>query len=61
MEIRKTIKKGITESYLDSGVMSSCSWEKIIPALNAVFKISGNEKIVGIKANENGITVKIES
>lgn len=61
MEIRITIKKGVEESYLDSGVMAACCWEKLIPALNVVFRIAENESIVGLKIDENGITVKIES
>ena len=60
--IRILYDKTATERDLDSGLMSFINWHTLKPHLERLFNIDpAKEKIVGVKAEQHGITVKIES
>lgn len=45
---------------LQSGLMSSISWQRMKPLLEKEFGITGNEVLVGITVTKDGIKGKID-
>ena len=63
MTTTKIVKSLSEKSEFDiqsgGGVSSSASWENIKESLGQAFNLRDNERILGIIADENGVTIRI--
>lgn len=66
MEINGRIFKSFVsgkkdQSVMGGGIMSSISWEALKPYLEAACKLKPSEILVGVIADDQGITFKFET
>ncbi len=66
MEINGRIFKSFVpgkkdQSVMGGGVMNSLSWETLKPFLESACKLRPNEILVGVIADDQGITFKFET
>ena len=60
MKIKAKFYPHVDISDLEHGTITFCSWQRLEPYLKQAFSIKGNERLVGIVADESGVKGKIE-
>lgn len=61
MEIKKSFVPEIKDTDLGTGLTSFSSWGRLKQVLEAYFIVRNNERIIGLKANQDGITVYLQN
>ncbi len=59
MEIIKTFGKASKEEILGGGVVTSVTWEQLLPAISEIIRLREDEIIDGFKIDEDRIAIKL--